>query len=495
MVSLSMGRLKSLFPSFRQTAVREPASRLYGELFEKNLRAAYDGYRTTPQVERYWAHADYLSPQSANVLAKRKVLRSRSRYECVESNSYARGMVLTKVGDVIGRGPTLQVTTENRDFNLEVESQFQSWARETNLAEKLRTMCSAKVVDGEAFAEKITNRTLSHPVKLDLRLSEADHWTNPRDFGDDPNEHDGIRFDRSGNPIRYMRLRHHPGDSHFFVSQEDFDVLSPDDVIHWYRTDRPDQKRGIPEFAPALPLFAELRRWIMATLAAAETAAEFAGVVESTASAFSESPDIIDKGATIPINRRAMLALPRGWVMKQFKAEHPNAQFEQFEEKILMQIARCLQMPLNIAMGSSRNHNFASGRLDYLLWWNACDIDRHHCEVIVLDRIFRWWLEEARLIPDFLPPIGASLPHRWYFPRRRPIDEVAAAKAAEILWNMGHTTDEQVFAEAAIDPDEHYEQLRRQTQRRREIDEHFPQPGIAKSESIAPEEEMEEAAA
>ena len=466
----------------------------FAESFGSSLQAAYDGYRTTPQTERYWAQADFLSPQSANLQGKRKVLRSRSRYECVESNSYARGMVLTKVADVIGKGPTLQIQDGNREFAKEVENEFVRWAKAINLPSKLRALSSAKIVDGEAFAEKITNRTLSTPVQLDLRLSEADLWANPLgETGEDPLEHDGIRFDRSGNPIRYTRLKYHPGDSHYHVGELEYDYLSPDDVLHWYRVDRPDQKRGIPEFTAALPLFAELRRWIMATLAAAETAAEFAAVLESTAARFSDNPDEIATQLSIPVNRRAIMSLPAGWTMKQFKAENPNSNFEQFEEKILMQIARCLQMPLNIAMGSSRNHNFASGRLDYLLWWNACDIERNDCEIVVLDRIFQWWLEEAKLVPGYLPPIGETLVHQWYWPERRPIDEVAHAKATESLWNMGLVSDEQVLKERSIDPADHYEQLRRAHEARKQIDEHYPVPGIAVSESVdnTPEEEAQ----
>ena len=40
-------------------------------------------------------------------------------------------------------------------------------------------------------------------------------------------------------------------------------------VIHYFRTDRPGQRRGIPEITPALPLFAQLRRYTLAVIAAA----------------------------------------------------------------------------------------------------------------------------------------------------------------------------------------------------------------------------------
>ena len=50
-------------------------------------------------------------------------------------------------------------------------------------------------------------------------------------------------------------------------------------MVHVFRQERPGQHRGIPEITPALPLFAQLRRFILAVLSAAEAAADYAGVV------------------------------------------------------------------------------------------------------------------------------------------------------------------------------------------------------------------------
>ncbi len=60
-------------------------------------------------------------------------------------------------------------------------------------------------------------------------------------------------------------------------------------MIHYFRADRPGQSRGIPEITPALPLFAQLRRYTLAVLAAAETAADFAAVLYTDAPANGEA--------------------------------------------------------------------------------------------------------------------------------------------------------------------------------------------------------------
>ena len=71
-------------------------------------------------------------------------------------------------------------------------------------------------------------------------------------------------------------LKRHPGDSGVFRTPVDdlaaYDTFAASSVVHYFRVDRPGQLRGIPDITPALPLFAQLRRYTLATIAAAETA-------------------------------------------------------------------------------------------------------------------------------------------------------------------------------------------------------------------------------
>ncbi len=55
--------------------------------------------------------------------------------------------------------------------------------------------------------------------------------------------------------------------------------ISADQILHVYRKDRPQQLRGVPRTTPALPLFAYLRRYTLASVDAAETAADFAAIL------------------------------------------------------------------------------------------------------------------------------------------------------------------------------------------------------------------------
>src|SRR5690606_1667637 len=246
------------------------------------VRARYDAASTTHENRRHWASADGLSANAANSPEVRRVLRNRARYE-VANNSYARGIVLTLANDVVGTGPRLQLLTTDPDANNRIEHEFAQWAKAIGLAEKLRTMRMARAQDGEAFAILTNNPRLATQVKLDLKLIEADQVTTP-DLNPTHSGVDGIVFDEAGNPVEYHVLRHHPGDSgNSLALVSEYDRLPADAVIHWFRADRPGQARGIPDIMPALPLFAQLRRFTLAVLAAAETAADFAGILYTDA--------------------------------------------------------------------------------------------------------------------------------------------------------------------------------------------------------------------
>lgn len=485
----ALAKLWDLLPTAKQTA--KIAARREAELWAKtyisNIKARYDSAQTTVDREKYWSAADYRSPRASMDYGIRRKIRSRARYECHESNSFARGMMLAKTNDVIGaKGPQLQVTTEDQILNRIIEKRFRQWAKRIGLACKLRTLYQAKLVDGEGFAEAIINQHVpDNQVKLDIRVSEADLWTDPSITMDiNHNEVDGISFDEFGQPQMYKRLKQHPGDSTQWFSQLDFDVIPAEHVIHLYRCDRPDQKRGVSEFAPALPLFAELRRYRLAVLAAAETAANFAAVLESDSAAFNDDyGQAVEPGEPlIDLESRTAITLPQGWTLKQLKAEQPTTEFASFSQEIAAEIGRVLQMPQNIVIGSSRDFNFASGRLDYLLYHSSCDVDRADFELACLEKIFTWWLDEALLLnsvdPTFFGQTIApreEIEHEWRFPPRKPIDEIKHAQAMKILYDMGRSSDTEWALESGVDLDAHYDAMQAMFVARKERD--LPYPG------------------
>jgi lambda family phage portal protein len=409
------------------------------------LHARYDAAQTTRENLRHWAMADALSADAAAGSDVRKTLRQRARYE-VANNSYAKGIILTLANDCVGTGPRLQVLTVDNELNKRIETAFSIWAHRIGLAAKLRTLRMAKSTDGETFAILTGNNTLLGPVKLDVHLVEADRVTAPYLAFNDKTI-DGIVLDECGNPTRYYILNNHPGDA----GADDYAAIDASAVIHWFRADRPGQHRGIPEITPALPLFAQLRRYTLAVLGAAETAADFAAVLFTDAPANGEAAQV-EPMDVVELEKRMATVLPDGWKLGQIKAEQPATSYAEFKREILNEIARCLNLPYNIAACNSSGYNYASGRLDHQTYYKSIRVEQADMASVVLDKILAAWMYEAMLASEFTALRTLSyLPHQWFFDGTEHVDPAKEANAQKVRLESNTTTLAAEFARQGKD--------------------------------------------
>src|ERR1044071_2615763 len=128
----------------------------------RQLRATYDVAKSS---DDHWRPADLMSAAAANDPGTRSQLRRKARYETA-NNSHCRGVTLTLANDLVGLGPQLQVLGDGDDdasmlLEETIESEWQAWADEVNLAEKLNTLALSKIIDGESFALFTTNPEIS----------------------------------------------------------------------------------------------------------------------------------------------------------------------------------------------------------------------------------------------------------------------------------------------------------------------------------------------
>lgn len=418
------------------------------------IAARYDAAVTNDDNRRHWANADALSANAANSAAVRNTLRIRSRYEYA-NNSYCNGMVRTLAFHTVGTGPRLQINTGNEQADKKLETAWSRYSKEIGLANKLTAMRQARCRDGEAFALFVTNPRLKGPVSLDLRLVEADQVAAPWDqFKFSPNDVDGIKHDDLGNPLSYTILADHPGETSAMTVGK-YTVVDAARVIHLYREDRPGQRRGIPEITPALPLYAVLRRYTLATLHKAEIAAMLAIFLKTTATGI-DPADLGDPFQVLDFERSAMTTLPDGWDISQLKAEAPTDAHDAFCKSILREIARCLDMPFNIAGGDSSGYNYSSGRLDHQTYFRSIDIDRNDFELRCLDRLFAEWLNEAALVPGLIPdglPMVADWQHEWQWDGFEHVDPAKEANADETRLRSGMASIPDLCAKQGIDYD------------------------------------------
>lgn len=405
------------------------------------VRAKYDAAQLSDD-RRHWANADALSADAALSPVIRRQIRNRARYER-NNNSYLAGISSTLAADLIGTGPRLQLQTGDDAADREIERGFFDWGWQINLPVKLRTMREALVTDGEVFALMVTNPRVPGGVQLDVRLLEAEMVATPTELmaqsvNLEGNTVDGLEFDTDGNVVAYQVLKYHPG-SNYRINNLQFSRVPANQIVHWFRPARPGQHRGIAEVAPALRLFGQLRRYTEAVCGAAEIAADFAGFLRTNSPA--AEVDEVDAFAEMEIQRRAMVTLPDGWTFEQLKAEQPTSTYAMFKRELVNEIARCLQLPYNVAALDSSSYNYASGRMDHQVYAATIRVYRDELERVMLDRLLEAWVNEASLsgvLPAATPPFS-EWNWAWQWDGKEHVDPGKEAAAAETRLRS-HTT-------------------------------------------------------
>jgi len=454
----------------------------------------YDAANNDRHTQKHFLTADNRDADSL-IAVSLETLRNRVRYE-IRNNSYAAGIVDTKANDIVGIGPQLQFTAGSEAFNNDVESKFAQWCADCDIqglqswADILKLAASrGQDSCGEGIIVLVfDNRNGIRGPRLRLQTVEPDRLHTPfslagaSEIRGDGKINQGISFDEYGRPSLYYISKKHPGSdsSTYGLTPSDYDMIPADRIIHLYRMDRPGQSRGVPWLTPAILLFASLRRYTAATVDAAETAANFAAVIKSTGGLTEDAADL-EEMETFDIERNMLTTLPIGWEMQQYKPEQPTSTYAEFKAEILNEIARCLNMPYNVAAGNSQKYNYASGRLDWQNYFRFISTTQAWVERQVCNRIFRRWLAEAMLIPGYLLSPGKAIDLtdaniKWYWPGQEHVDPQKEANAQKTRLEIGTTTLAAEFSRQGKDWEKELEQRAREQKKMVELGLKFGSP-------------------
>lgn len=436
-------------------------------------RATYDSARDSNQTRNIWSEASGRSASAEATPAVRATLRNRGRYE-IRNNSYFRGMVDTKAYFIVGRCPRLQIDTDDEKYDRTKERIFRDWADEVRLGEKARLSEIQMVESGEAIWVLVHNPRLRNPVKMDIVLVEPDRLTGQMDKLRRKRYADGIEYDEIGNPVSYDILDEHPGGTMSAAvfgaaGLRHYTSYAADQVVHRYRRTRPGQKRGVTELAPVLNLGAMLRRYSLAVLTAAETASAYSFILQSIGP--SAEPVTIDPMDVIDLEYGSGLTLPTGWEMKQMNPQQPATTYKEFKREVLNEVARCIMMPLNIALGDSSGYNYASGRLDHQAFFKRIAVDQYELG-LDLSTVYRRWNDIYQFTPGALRSQswypGYAEPHTWHFDGIKHVDPYKEAMAQALRLQNRTTTYAIEWAEQGMSSEEGHERLAREVKNLRE---------------------------
>lgn len=389
-----------------------------------------------------WHNAVRLDGNSVNDKETLQRLRDLARGE-KRNNPHMAGLIHKVTNETVGTGPRLSiepVRPSDRSMRAaaRVEQLWEASANEMKLFDKLRLMCEERVTAGETFSVVESNRMLTIPV--DIRVYEGEQFCSPS-FGRFSGEGyqddvDGIQFDRDGNIRSYTRLDHHPYDSSRFGGDE-YRYIDAELVWHWFRKDRPSQYRGVPEVAPMLDVYSRLRRFIESKVKQEELRAKMVGALKTAFAPDAGCADMGDKPIDMMIGDGMFTTLPEGWDVQLFNIDVTGEGVQDFVRTCLSWATQALLVPWNVVAGDSSDYNFASGRLDHILFYNYIKIIRDVIEQEFLNWFFmEHWFPTARLARELPGDLG-MFKAVWYWDKQEVIDPAKQANANKTMKESG----------------------------------------------------------
>jgi len=463
------------------------------------VRVGFDSTADNRNTANHWADAN---GQDLNTLiyGSRKAMVKRCTYE-YRNNTYAKAIIDQLANHVVGRhGPTLQMQTENPEFNAEVEEKWQAFAKKLDsrgrqdLGAMLRTDIKETCVRGESLATQKSAKTTQQAPALRIMSISPDRLDSPMGDPMTADVQDGIKYDMdTGAPVAYSILKSNPNNM-LLTPNLDVDWVPAEKMNHIFFEDEAEQGRGAPPLQAALPILAYLRRYTLATVAAAEQAANISGIVYTTLGQVDQ--DMISAMDEIEIPRNAMLTMPRGWQMDQMDAKHPTTQYKDFKAELVAEAARCVMMPYLVAAGNAAGYNYSSGRLDMQEFWSATEIIQDMLATRKCDWIFAAWLREGLMIPGYFQHANAdirrapaeTISHVWNWAGARHVDPQKEANAAQTRLESGLTTLAAEYGAQGKDWEREMEQRLREEAREKELREEL---GLTEEPEPEPEPETE----
>ena len=313
----------------------------------------------------------------AEIKDQLRLLRDRSR-DLARNDSYVQRYLNLMQSNIVGsNGIRLSMKARNDDGSLDlvanriIEQQWRNWCKLGQCTTNGRLTfidCQKLFVeslcrDGEVLIRHVKSRDSDFGYKIEfLEADHLDEKKNEEAKGNGNKIKMGVEVDSSQKPVAYYLYKNHPFDNTFQHTQQHIRV-NADEMIHAYIPQRPEQNRGVPLTATAMPNIKLLNGYLEAEIVAARTAASKMGFFVS-----SDGDQYVVDGEDeeyVPImNAEAgtFEQLPNGMDFKEFSPTHPTSAFEPFSTQVLRSIASGLNISYHALTNDLSSVNYSSLR-------------------------------------------------------------------------------------------------------------------------------------
>lgn len=435
------------------TKPRKPAKKVNASLKRREqpmtTRGRFEIAETDRLNRKSWINAK-TNHVNFELAPSYETIRQRCIYEAA-NNPYVEGVIGTHAVDIVGEdGPSLQVNSENTEYNNQLESLWNWWTShcdingEMSLADFMRRDFRSMWTMGE-FIHQFVNDPREKYVQTKLNDIDPRRLNSPMRGLGDPKITMGIKRNATGKPEAYFFDA--PIDSTFGTLRiGESEEISAAFIIHGFDANEPGQARGIPWLSQCLQTIADLRELDKQTLDAVRAAADHAVLLETQDP--DGTPPSIEAGSTIDYERRQITALPAGVIAKFAPANQPGAQYIEFRSSLMAGLGRPVGMPLMMVMLDSSEHNFSSARFDGRIYQRTGKTRQAWLERKMLNRCVERIAREGELSGAITAKRPPKVTLKWTWPVAPEVDPYKEASAEDVALNRNRTTSRTAAAAA-----------------------------------------------
>lgn len=308
-----------------------------------------------------------------------------------EINSYYTGILNTVADACVGSCPMVLGKHPDNEVNDTFEDKWIEWCGRQGIGYILRECRRDACKTGIGIIVPYIRKTNNYPVRLAFRNVPMIDLQSPLLLGPEVDIQDGIEYNEDGDIVAVWIKEDNPeGAKRYTV---------PDQAIVWTH---PKNNVIVPECAPAFCIFPSVRRFMKAIITAEEFRASIPLAVKLDPTVYKPQDANAVPSGKFKYEPGWVPTLPPGTDLTGISVSPQGEERSKFIELVISAAARCKNMPKNIALGDSSNHNMASAQIDIEPWSNTVAIDRFDYQPVV-QQVFDLWIQAAVLVEGYLP--------------------------------------------------------------------------------------------
>lgn len=303
--------------------------------------------------------------------------------------SHYHGILNTIANYCVGPAPILIGQSENPEVNANIEDRWATFCQKNEIGNAIRLIRRSAARTGVGFAVPYPKEN-GDLVKLGFRVVSSERFQNPAKDSLDPNIIEGIEYNEYWDPVKV-----------YMDTGEEYNM---NQCILWWK--KKDELRlcAVPECSPGLCILPSVQRYFVAIIRSAEFRASIPLAIELDPSIWGKE----SAGDTVPRGKMEyepgiVPTLPPGTKLSGIPVSTSKDEDNAALDAMISAVARCLNMPMNLAIGNSAKHNMASSMVDLEPWKDTVMIDREDFAPVV-NKVFSMWLDMAKLVPGYFLP-------------------------------------------------------------------------------------------